>query len=169
MISRAISKVSMMFVLSAIATSSAWAQTMPPAPIIPSSQIQDVLKKAIEGNVVDTLVRELDVAGHKVALAMLRRVKPETSALIHSHVTEIYQIVRGTGVLMTGGSLKDGKPNDLTRVAAGLGFSGLHEGGEARRVGPGDVVIVPQGTPHRFSELDGEIVYLTYRFDSQRK
>jgi mannose-6-phosphate isomerase-like protein (cupin superfamily) len=159
----------MLCALSALAAGSARAQTVPPAPIIPSSQIEDVLKKAIEGNVVDTLVRDVDVAGHRVALAMLRRVKPETSALIHSHVTEIYQIVRGTGVLTTGGSLKDGKPNDLTRVAAGLGFSGLHEGGEARRVGPGDVVIVPQGTPHRFSELNGEIVYLTYRFDSQKK
>jgi hypothetical protein len=36
-------------------------------------------------------------------------------------------------------------------------------------VGPGDVIIVPEGTPHRFSVLAGEIVYLTYRFDSQKK
>jgi hypothetical protein len=28
-------------------------------------------------------------------------------------------------------------------------------------------VIVPAGTPHRFSELTGEILYLVYRFDSK--
>jgi mannose-6-phosphate isomerase-like protein (cupin superfamily) len=143
------------------------AQDVPPAPVIPSAQIEAVLKKAVEGNIVDQLIRDVDVAGHKMALAMLRRVKPETNALVHSHVTEIYQIVRGSGTLHTGGSLKGAKPNDLTRVAAGLGFSGVHEGGQGQRVGPGDVIVVPQGTPHRFSELDGEIVYLTYRFDSQ--
>jgi mannose-6-phosphate isomerase-like protein (cupin superfamily) len=145
------------------------AQDVPPAPVIPSALIESILKKAVEGNIVDQLVRDVDVAGHKMALAMLRRVKPETSALVHSHVTEIYQIVRGSGTLLTGGSLKGAKPNDLTRVAAGLGFSGVHEGGQAQRVGAGDVIIVPQGTPHRFSELEGEIVYLTYRFDSQKK
>jgi mannose-6-phosphate isomerase-like protein (cupin superfamily) len=32
-------------------------------------------------------------------------------------------------------------------------------------VGPKDVIIVPAGMPHRFSELDGPIVYLVYRFE----
>ena len=148
-------------------TGAAEAQDVAPAPVIPAAQIDAFLKKAVDGNIVDQLVKDVDVAGHKVALAMLRRVKPETNALVHSHVTEIYQIVKGSGTLVTGGALKGATPNDLTRVAAGAGLSGVHEGGQRQRVGPGDVVIVPQGTPHRFAELDGEIVYLTYRFDSQ--
>ena len=43
--------------------------------------------------------------------------------------------------------------------------TGTHKGGESRRVGPKDVIIVPAGMPHRFSELDGPIVYLVYRFE----
>jgi glc operon protein GlcG len=156
-------------IVSVAAAAVAHAQDAPPATVLSASHIDAVLKKSVEGNIVDQLVGDLDVAGHKIALAMLRRIKPETNGLIHSHVTEIYQIVRGSGTLTTGGTLKGAKPNDLARVAAGVGLSGVHEGGEARRVGPGDVVIVPQGTPHRFSQLDGEIVYLTYRFDSQKK
>jgi glc operon protein GlcG len=156
-------------VFAASAAANPAAQDARPATILPASQIDAVLKKAVDGNIVDQLVQDVDVAGHKVALAMLRRIKPETNALVHSHVTEIYQIVRGSGTLTTGGALKGAKPTDLTRVAAGASLSGVHEGGEARRVGPGDVIIVPQGTPHRFSALDGEIVYLTYRFDSQKK
>jgi hypothetical protein len=32
-------------------------------------------------------------------------------------------------------------------------------------VGPKDVIIVPAGMPHRFSQLDGAIVYMVYRFE----
>jgi mannose-6-phosphate isomerase-like protein (cupin superfamily) len=144
------------------------AQAIAPGLTISAAEIEGFREKARAGNLVDQLVKDVDVAGHRVALAFLRRVKPEVNGLIHSHVTEIYQIISGTGTLVTGGQLKDAKPNDLARVAAGAGFSGVHEGGEARVVGPGDVVFVPQGTPHRFSVLTGEILYLTYRFDSRR-
>jgi mannose-6-phosphate isomerase-like protein (cupin superfamily) len=154
----------------AVATGAqALAQDVPPAPFIGSAQIDAFLKKAVEGNIVDQLIRDVDIAGHKVALALLRRVKPETNALVHSHVTEIYQIIKGTGTLTTGGRLTSSKPIDLARVAAGVGLQGPHEGGSSQVVGPGDVIIVPEGTPHRFSVLTGEIVYLTYRFDSQKK
>jgi len=147
----------------------AGAQIMPPAAAVSAAEIEAFRQKAVAGNLVDQLAKDVDVAGHKVALAFLRRVKPETNALVHSHVTEIYQILKGTGTLLTGGQLKNPTPNDLARVAAGTGFSGVHEGGEARVIGPGDVVIVPEGTPHRFSVLEGEILYLTYRFDSKKK
>ena len=43
--------------------------------------------------------------------------------------------------------------------------TGTRIGGEARRVKPGDIIIVPAGTPHSFSELDGPISYLVYRFE----
>jgi len=34
---------------------------------------------------------------------------------------------------------------------------------------PGDIIIIPAGTPHSFSELDGPISYLTYRFEPSVK
>ena len=96
---------------------------------------------------------------------MLRRTKAETTALIHDRVTEIYQIVEGSGTLVTGGSLEGATATDLTRLNAGPSHTGTHRGGESRRVGPKDVIIVPAGMPHRFSALDGPIVYLVYRFE----
>jgi mannose-6-phosphate isomerase-like protein (cupin superfamily) len=143
------------------------AQVMPPGTAVSAAEIQQFRDKARAGNLVDQLMKEVNVAGHRVAVAFLRRAKPEVNGLVHSHVTEIYQIISGTGTLTTGGQLKDARPNDLARVAGGTGFSGLHEGGEGRVVSPGDVIMVPQGTPHRFSVLDGEILYLVYRFDSK--
>ena len=90
--------------------------------------------------------------GHKASLAMLRRTKAETTALIHDHVTEIYQIMEGSGTLVTGGSLESPTQTDLTRLNAGMSQTGVHRGGESRRVKAQDVIIVPAGTAHRFSE-----------------
>ena len=37
---------------------------------------------------------------------------------------------------------------------------------EARvKVGPRDLVIMPAGVPHRFTQLDGPISYVIYRFE----
>ena len=97
---------------------------------------------------------------------MLRRTRAEASALIHNRVTEIYQIKEGSGTLVTGGTLEGAKPTDLTRLNAGPSQTGQHVGGDSRHVVPGDVIIVPAGTPHRFSTLDGaSITYLVFRFE----
>jgi mannose-6-phosphate isomerase-like protein (cupin superfamily) len=136
---------------------------------ISADEIEATLKKSIANNVVDQPIKAADVpGGHKASLAMLRRTRAETSALIHDYVTEIYQIMEGSGTLVTGGSLDDGKPTDLTRLNAGMSQTGVHRGGESRRVTAKDVIIVPAGTPHRFSELDGPITYLVYRFEPKR-
>ena len=103
--------------------------------------------------------------GGKASVARLRRVKPEASALIHDYVTETYYIMSGSGTFVTGGSLGGAKPTDLSSVNAGMSQTGARIGGEARRVKPGDIIIVPAGTPHSFSELDGPIEYLVYRFE----
>jgi mannose-6-phosphate isomerase-like protein (cupin superfamily) len=81
-------------------------------------------------------------------------------AIIHPLSIEIYQITDGSGTLVTGGSLSPppAKPDgpDLVR-------SKSVEGGEARKVGKGDVVVMPPGTPHWFSQIDGSVTYLEAR------
>jgi len=137
--------------------------------VITADEIASVLKQSIANNVVDAPVKLADVSGgHKASLAVLRRTKAETSALIHNRVTEIYQIVEGSGTLVTGGTLENPTATDLTRLNAGPSQTGVHKGGDSRKVGPKDVIIVPAGVPHRFSELDGPIVYLVYRFEPKQ-
>lgn len=137
--------------------------------VVSAEEIAATLKQSIANNVVDQPIKATEVpGGHKASLALLRRTKAETSALIHDYVTEIYEIVEGSGTLVTGGSLDDAKATDLTRLNAGMSQTGVHKGGESRRVKPKDVIIVPAGMPHRFSELDGPITYLVYRFEPKR-
>jgi mannose-6-phosphate isomerase-like protein (cupin superfamily) len=135
--------------------------------VITADEIATTLKQSIANNVVDQPVKAADVpGGHKASLALLRRTKAETSALIHNRVTEIYQITEGSGTIVTGGTLENPTATDLTRLNAGPSQTGMHKGGDSRHVGPKDVIIVPAGMPHRFSQLDGPaIVYLVYRFE----
>lgn len=137
----------------------------PPATFISAAEIEAVLKEQVPKNVVDQPIKASDVAGGKASVASLYRTKAEAGALIHNTVTETYYIVKGAGTLVTGGALGDAKPTDLTRVNAGMSQTGTRQGGESRRVGPGDVIIIPAGTPHSFSELDGPISYLVFRFE----
>jgi quercetin dioxygenase-like cupin family protein len=43
------------------------------------------------------------------------------------------------------------------------------ENGDSRKVGPGDVIIIPPNTPHGFSEITSErIVYVVTRIDPHK-
>ena len=137
--------------------------------LISGDEIAATLKTSIANNTVDAPIKLAEIpGGHKASVALLRRTKAETSALIHDYVTEIYEIVEGSGTLITGGMLMDPKESDLTRVNAGMSHTGMHHGGESRKVKAKDVIIVPAGMAHRFSELDGPITYLVYRFEPKR-
>ena len=74
------------------------------------------------------------------------------NASVHPERDEIYQVIAGGGTFMTGGTVAD--PNDRT---AGI------RGGVERRIGAGDVVVIPAGTLHWFSQIDGSITYMNIR------
>ena len=78
-------------------------------------------------------------------------------AIIHPYSIEIYQITEGRGRLVTGGTLSPPPPApedpDVVRSTSIVG-------GESRTVGRGDVIVVPPGTPHWFSQIDGSVTYL---------
>jgi mannose-6-phosphate isomerase-like protein (cupin superfamily) len=118
----------------------------------------------------DKPIKTVDTGAYKVTIVVLRRMPSKTadSALLHDRVTEVYQILTGAGMFETGGALVDGKPVDLTSEAAGPSVRGTIQGGESRRMGPGDVVVIPPGLPHRFSKLEGTITYLVIRIEAPR-
>jgi mannose-6-phosphate isomerase-like protein (cupin superfamily) len=106
------------------------------------------------------------VGGQAVTIApgmvMRRRLSGPNNASMHSaetdkqDVTEIYEIVEGAGTFVTGGTFD---PKDRT---AGI------KGGESRRVSKGDFIVIPAGTAHWFSSIDGSITYLETRLPTAR-
>ncbi|MFN7976684.1 MAG: hypothetical protein U0P30_01020 [Vicinamibacterales bacterium] len=152
-----------------LAASTAGAQTPPvPAVHITPAEIARILETGIASSTVDQPIKGVDVHGGRALVAMLHRDKAEAGGLIHERVTETYYILHGSGTIVTGGTLGSPTPTDLTRLGAGPSLQGTRQGGESRRVGPGDVIIIPAGTPHGFAELDAPISYLVFRFDPQK-
>lgn len=135
-----------------------------PAIFISKEEHEKVLAEQIAKNVVDQPIKSGQVLGGLTSVATLHRVKAEASSLSHDTVTESYYILSGSGTLVTGGSLVGAKPIDLTRLNVGMGQQGTRQGGVSQRVKPGDVIVIPAGTPHGFSELDRPISYLVFRF-----
>lgn len=74
-------------------------------------------------------------------------------AIAHPGNTELHYIVEGSGTVVTGGTIVRG---DDAPAAI--------EGGEAHRVVKGDIIIIPAGSPHMYSQIDEPITYLEWRF-----
>jgi len=140
-----------------------------PATYVTTAEIDAALQQMPPNTTTyDKPIKTIDTGAYKGTIVILRRVPGKTpdSALLHDRVTEVYQILTGAGMFETGGTLLEGKPVDLTSEAAGPSIRGTIEGGETRQMGPGDVVVIPPGVPHRFSKLEGTITYLVTRIEA---
>lgn len=143
---------------------------MTPATYVTTSEIDAALRQMpATSTTYDKPIKSVDMGAYKVTIVILRRIPKGTpdTALTHERVTEVYQIISGSGVLETGGELMNGQSVDLTSEAAGPSTRGTIEGGESRPIAPGDSVVIPPGVPHRFSRLDGTITYLVIRIEAR--
>jgi mannose-6-phosphate isomerase-like protein (cupin superfamily) len=99
-----------------------------------------------------------------------RSAKAAQTSIMHDELTEIYHVLSGSGTLVTGGSLTKPQrfpPGSATvKDLAGPSWrGGVLEGGVSRKVKAGDVVIIPAGSGHWFSQIDGAIDYEVMRVD----
>src|SRR6266496_1307554 len=93
----------------------------------------------------------LETARYKVHAS--RRVDPG-QAEIHTLDTDVIYVVDGSATLVTGGKAIDTKtiaPNEIrgSRI----------EGGEEHHITKGDAIIIPNGVPHQFTSVTGELHY----------
>ena len=77
-------------------------------------------------------------------------------ASVHEREAEMFYVVEGSGTLVTGGTLKDEKRTN----AENLTGSAI-DGGTPRHLAKGDWVMVPEKTPHWFSQIEGTIVLMS--------
>ena len=114
----------------------------------------------------------VDVGKYNVAVGVLHRsAKAKQTAISHAQVTEVYHIIDGSGTFVTGGEMVDAAPSpaDGTTVKILVGPStngSAIRGGYSRKVGPGDVIVVPPGVAHWFSAMDADMNYLVVRVDA---
>ncbi len=104
--------------------------------IVPNTTVDDAFKKGlgfVESSEFKINAGRRDAAG---------------GAEVHGRDTDIFYILEGQAVLVTGGTVEGSKtiaPNEIR----GSGLSG----GESHPVKKGDVVVIPRGLPHWFKEV----------------
>jgi mannose-6-phosphate isomerase-like protein (cupin superfamily) len=174
-------------VFGVVVASQAQAQTTPATQHLPrgtatdvsNSEILATVQKTAAAPVSDQQLRVVSINGeYNVGVGVVHRAKTEGRdigfGIEHSQITEIYHVISGTATFVTGGTIENMKetPADSPVVTTLNGPSsggGKVIGGQARNIGPGDVVIIPPNTPHWFTEITSEqIVYLVVRVDPRK-
>ena len=162
----------------------AHAQTAPAAQHLPRGTATDIsnaeilatAQKTAAAPVSDQQIRVVSINGeYNVGVGVVHRAKTEGRdigfGIEHSQITEIYHVISGNGTFVTGGTIENMKetPADSPVVTTLNGPSsggGKVLDGQTRKIGPGDVVIIPPNTPHWFTEITSDqIIYLVVRVD----
>lgn len=73
---------------------------------------------------------------------------------IHEYDTDIVYVLKGSATLVTGGT-----PVGTKTIAPHEFRAPTVNGGETRTLAPGDVVVIPNGVPHWFKEVDAPFDY----------
>jgi Cupin domain len=126
-----------------------------PGRYIPASQWKKMLDddKPALGLVAGQAARIVD------PFVIRRRLDGPNNASVHTKqgdgqdVTEVYYILEGSGTYTTGGTMPD--PKNRT---AGI------KGGQTNDIKAGDIIVIPPGTAHWFSRINGQITYIEARF-----
>ena len=87
---------------------------------------------------------------------MEHRVNMPQNAAIHDKEAELFYVVDGGGTIVTGGKLT----NPSRQNADNSTGNGI-EGGTSKKIAKGDFILVPEGTPHWFSAIDGELTLMS--------
>jgi len=95
----------------------------------------------------------LSLAPYRASLEYRTSVGPSA---VHEKEAEFFYVIEGSGVLVTGGKLA----NEKRQNATNLGGTGI-DGGQARTVAKGDFIVVPEGVPHWFNKIDGELMLMS--------
>ena len=167
-----IAMLSLSLPLLAPASGSAQSATTPANGLVLSAEEIAAVVNAPGGG--DREIRIVDMGRYNLGVAVLRRgaTKPggAISAINHTKVTEVYYVVSGAGTLVMGGDVTNPKPippdNELVTTVVGPGNNATFvKPATTRAIKTGDVVIIPAGVYHGFSDVPDHIEYVSVRPD----
>jgi mannose-6-phosphate isomerase-like protein (cupin superfamily) len=163
---------SMLFVMVQAGTHSQSATPQRSAVDITDADIRATIKAAPAEAVTDQQIRVVDIGTYNIAVGVLHRAaKAKQTAISHAQVSEVYHILEGAGTFVTGGEMLEPTPSpadgNTEKVLVGPSTGGTSiRGGQSRRVGPGDVIVIPPGVAHWFSAVESDMNYLVVRVDA---
>lgn len=144
---------------------------------VPKSEIMSALQGIT--TLPDQQARVVDIGGGiNVAVGILHRGATSVeegepiTTLAHHKITEVYYVISGGGVLVTGGEVQNEREvpaaTEIVRELVGPSAFRTVTGGESMVISEGDVVVIPAGVAHGFSKILDQVTYLSIRVDADQ-
>lgn len=136
----------------------------------------DAVRNWPEGG-IDRQLKVVDIGKLNMAVGVLHREAftgdgGAPRGLVHNQVTEVYYVLSGSGTLVTGGDYAQQRELDadseVVTVLVGPTTVGTSTNGRSREVSAGDIVVIPAGVFHGWSEIPDHVTYLSLRPDPDR-
>jgi mannose-6-phosphate isomerase-like protein (cupin superfamily) len=83
-------------------------------------------------------------------------------ASAHEVVAELFHVLDGTGVIVTGGTIPNATKNGTNLQGKTI------EGGTRQQLSKGDWVLVPSGVPHQFADIKGTLTIMSLYLPNQK-
>ena len=149
------------------------------ATYVPVSELDAYTAKAVKYSIIDQQVRSVNVGKSQVGVGMVTRGKlvagtvRKGAVAEHEQVSEVYHVIEGTATLLTGPDLVNVKKRPdsekTVRLQNGPGWSADSIANpQVHHLKPGDVIVIPAGTGHWFTEIPDHITYLMVRIDPDK-
>ena len=150
-----------------------------PSTYIPKLELDAYAAKAIKYQLIDQQVRSVDLGKVQVGIGVVYRGKllsdhnRKGAVAEHEQVSEVYHIIDGEATLLTGSDLVNPikRPADerTVRLQNGPGYSSDSiKQPQVNHLKAGDVIIIPAGTGHWFTEIPDHVTYMMVRIDPDK-
>lgn len=116
--------------------------------VMTTAEILDIAKNSRTTKATDPMVSTNLVTQLPYRLNVEHRIAGTTPPSIHEKNGELFFVVDGDGVIITGGNLVDPVRRNATNIA-GTSIAN----GNSRPVHKGDIMFVPAGTPHQIADV----------------
>ncbi|MGH7252942.1 MAG: heme-binding protein [Nitrospiraceae bacterium] len=140
--------------LTARATGSAGTQSSPAVTYIDSKKMAEAFSKGA------VLIGNGEYMMHATRNYMVHASRRDAPGMaeIHNWETDVIYVLEGSATFVTGGTLVDPKTTEPGQIRGPS-----IQGGETRRLAKGDVIIIPNGVPHWFKEVQGPFLYFVVK------
>jgi len=78
----------------------------------------------------------------------------------HERVVDVMHVVRGNATVVTGGEMRDAR-----EVGPGEIRARTIDGGTPQVLGEGDVLAIPSGVPHQFTDVSDPFLYFVVKVE----
>ncbi|MDG1995945.1 MAG: hypothetical protein P8J14_05590 [Emcibacteraceae bacterium] len=142
--------------------------------VIKEAQLEQTARTAEREKIIDITVKHVADGDANVGIGVLHRPIMKSdgpiNAILHHNQTEVYRIMAGIGTLATSSKMIDITQLDpegftVKNLTGPSDFGKIVDIENSQKLSKGDIVIIPAGVAHGFSEITQAIDYMVVRID----